>query len=211
MTMNLTIIGANGGVGRYLVRQALEAGHQVTAALRNPSAFPLSHERLRPLACDVLDGISVGHAVAGRDVVFCTLGEAHRKATRLYSEGARNIARAMNDHKVRRIVFLSNFGVLDETADDWKGRLMLVLARQVIGSTLADHRRAFETIRDRIPEWVVVRPLALTNGPFTGRYRIVTEGLPPGGIRIARADVADFMLRQAATDDHLNCAPAIAY
>jgi hypothetical protein len=58
---------------------------------------------------------------------------------------------------------------------------------------------------------VVVRPLALTNGPFTGRYRIVTEGLPPGGIRIARADVADFMLRLATTDDHLNCAPAIAY
>jgi putative NADH-flavin reductase len=209
--MNLAIIGANGGVGRCLVRQALEAGHQVTAAMRNPSTFPLSHERLRPLACDVLDGISVGRAVAGQDAVYCALGESHRKATRLYSEGARNIVRAMRNHEVRRIVFLSNFGMLDETADDWKGRLMLLLVRHVIGSTLTDHRRAFETIRARIPEWVVVRPLALTNGPFTGRYRTVTEGLPPGGIRIARADVADFMLRQATTDDHLNCAPAIAY
>lgn len=209
--MNLTIIGANGGVGRCLVEQALEAGHQVTAAMRNPSAFSLNHERLRPLACDVLDGISVSHAVAGQDAILCALGEPRGKATRLYSEGARNIVRAMRNHEVRRIVFLSNFGMLDETADDWKGRLMLFLVRRVIGSTLADHRRAFETIRDRIPEWVAVRPLVLTNGPFTGRYRTVTEGLPPGGIRIARADVADFMLRQATTDDHLNCAPAIAY
>jgi hypothetical protein len=37
------------------------------------------------------------------------------------------------------------------------------------------------------------------------------KACPPGGIRIARADVADFMLRLATTDDHLNCAPAIAY
>ena len=34
--MQLLIIGANGGIGSHCVEQALEAGHHVTAIVRNP-------------------------------------------------------------------------------------------------------------------------------------------------------------------------------
>ena len=56
-----------------------------------------------------------------------------------------------------------------------------------------------------------MRPLALTDGPWTGRYRIAVDGVPLKGTRIARADVADFMLRQATGDEFLGKVPAIAY
>ena len=38
--MKLVIFAATGGIGRALVDQALAAGHEVTAAVRNPSNLP---------------------------------------------------------------------------------------------------------------------------------------------------------------------------
>jgi uncharacterized protein YbjT (DUF2867 family) len=38
--MNLTVLGATGGVGREVLTQALDAGHHVTAYVRNPQGSP---------------------------------------------------------------------------------------------------------------------------------------------------------------------------
>lgn len=207
---NVIIFGASRGVGRCLVDRALAHGHYVTAAVRDTAAMTLTHERLRVLPCDVLNGVAVNEALAGQDVAFCTLG-THRGPTTLYSAGATTLVRGMRAAGTRRLVLLSNFGVLGETAQDARGAALLLLARLMLRHTLADHRRALDAVRKNVPEWVAVRPLPLTNGPWTGRYRISVDGLPRKGIRIARADVADFMLRQATSDEFLGKVPAIAY
>lgn len=209
--MNIVIFGATGGVGRCLVEQALAQGYYVTAAVRNPATVQIIHERLRVLPCDVLNTASVNQALTGQDVVFCTLGTDSEGPTTLYSAGAHNIVQGMQAHQVRRLIFLSNFGILDETAPDWRGAALLFLVKRFIRHTLADHRRALEEIRGQAPEWIVVRPLPLTDGSWTGHYRIAVDGLPAKGMRIARADVADFMMRQATSDDYLYKVPAIAY
>jgi len=38
--MKLTIVAATGGIGRQLLTQALAAGHDVTAVVRNPATLP---------------------------------------------------------------------------------------------------------------------------------------------------------------------------
>jgi putative NADH-flavin reductase len=210
--MNVVIFGASGGVGRCLVERAIAQGHHVTAAVRNPAHMHMVHERLRVLPCDVLDAASVSQAVAEQDVVFCTLGaDSRRGPTTLYSAGAHNVLQGMQAHQVRRLIFLSNFGVLGETAQDVRGAALLFLVKRFIPHTLADHRRALEEIRAHAPEWIVVRALSLTNSSWTGRYRIAVDGLPVKGTRIARADVADFMIRQVTSDDYVYKVPAIAY
>ncbi|MBD3887164.1 SDR family oxidoreductase [Phormidium tenue FACHB-886] len=209
--MNAVIFGASRGVGRCLTEQALAQGYHVTAAVRNPATVQITHDRLRVLTCDVLNADSVNQALAGQDVVFCTLGTTSKGSTTLYSTGAQNIVQGMQAHQVRRLIFLSNFGVLDETAQDLQGAALLFLAKRFIRHTLADHRRALEEIREHAPEWIVVRPLPLNDGPLTGRYRIADDNLPAKGMQIARADVADFMMRQATSDDYLYKVPAIAY
>lgn len=209
--MNVVIFGASKGVGRCLVEQCLSQGHHVTAAARFPEALEITHERLRLQSCDVLDAAAVDHAVAGNEVVFGTLGGSSKGAISLYSVGARHIVRAMQEHRVRRLVFLSNFGVLDESAHGFRSAALLFLVKRMIRPTLEDHRRALTEIAGHVPEWVAVRPMALTNGPRTGRYRIAVDDLPINGTRIARADVADFMLAQATGDEYLSQVPAIAY
>jgi putative NADH-flavin reductase len=47
--------------------------------------------------------------------------------------------------------------------------------------------------------WTAVRPPRLTDGPRTGVYRIADGRNLRRGLRISRADVAEFMLR--AVDD----------
>lgn len=209
--MKIVVFGASRGVGRSLIEQGLSSGYEVTAAVRTAAAVPLKHPRLRVLTCDVLDPDAVEGATAGQDVAFATLGTATKGPTNLYSTGAANIARAMRIHHVRRLVFLSNFGVLGERAEDLRGATLLFLARRMIRHTLADHRRALELI-GQAPEWIAVRPMPLTHGPATGRYRVAVEGIPIRGVKIARADVAHFMLNHAAAGDaYVNKAPALAY
>jgi putative NADH-flavin reductase len=210
--MNVVIFGASRGVGHCLVEAALAQGHQVTAAVRDPGMVQRSHERLRVLLGDVLNPALVQQAVEGQDVVFCTLGAASRRGpTNLYSAGVRNVLHGMEAHQVRRLVLLSNFGVLNETAQDVRGATLLWMAKRFLRHTLADHRRALEELQRHRVEWIAVRPLGLTNGLGTGRYRIAVEGLPVKGTHIARADVADFMIRQVTSDDYLYKVPAIAY
>lgn len=209
--MNIVIIGANGGVGRKLVELALIAGYHVTAASRDPDALNMVHWNLRTVTCDVRDQQSVEWAVAGQDVVFSTLGDARRGPTDLYSTGAANILAAMQVHDVPRLVFLSNFGAMSERGSDIGTALLLMLVRKVIPQTLSDHGRALDAIRQGGREWVAVRPMAMNRGPHTGKYRIALEGLPRWGAQISRADVADFMLKQANGSQFLGTAPAIAY
>jgi putative NADH-flavin reductase len=209
--MKVLIIGASRGVGRRLLERSLAQDHQVTAAVRNPTAVDIQHSHLRVLSCDVLDTGSVTRALAGHDVVFCAIGDRSRGPTTLYSTAARNIVHGMQAQQVRRLVFLSNFGVLGETARDLRGAALLFLAKRLIRHTLADHRRALQEIQDHAPEWIAVRPLPLTDGPWTGQYRTAVDGIPAKSSHIARADVADFMLRQATDNSYLNRAPAIAY
>jgi putative NADH-flavin reductase len=173
--------------------------------------YIITHERLRVLPCDVLNAASVNQALAGQDVVFCTLGTNSKGPITLYSSGAHNIVQGMQAHQIRRLIFLSDFGILDEPAQDVRGAALVFLVKRFIRHTLADHRRALEEIRGHAPEWIVVRLLPLSDGPWTGRYRVAVDDLPAKGMRIARADVADFMMRQATSDDYLYKVPAIAY
>jgi putative NADH-flavin reductase len=209
--MKIIIFGANGGVGRALTERALTEGHQVTAVVRNPAHLSLTHSLLRVAQGDVTNAAWVDQSIQGHEMVFCTLGAGSRKPTTLYSTAARNVTQGMNAHGVRRLMFLSNFGVLDEKASDLRSRVLLLLAKLRLRDVLHDHRCVLKEIQQYSWEWMAVRPMILTDGPWTGHYRITLEGLPTGGARIARADVADFMLKQISSDEYVHKIPALAY
>jgi putative NADH-flavin reductase len=117
---------------------------------------------------------------------------------------------AMEAARVRRLIFLSNFGVLNETAPDLRWEVMMPFARFKIRHLLRDHVAAIAEVRRYDLDWTFVRPLILTDGPATGHYRIDADGIPRGGLKISRADVADFMLRQVEDDVFVGQLPAIA-
>jgi uncharacterized protein YbjT (DUF2867 family) len=92
--MKLTIFGATGGTGRQLVSQALDAGHDVTAVVRDAARLPIRDERMRLVAGSMADPTTVSSAVQGADAVLSGLG-ARPKGIGICSQGTRAIVDAM--------------------------------------------------------------------------------------------------------------------
>lgn len=204
------IVGATGGTGRRLVAQALERRHVVTALVRDPSRLQVDHPRLTVIQGDVLDEQSVAAAMRGQEAVVSALG--HKRffyPTRILSEGTRNILRAMETHGVTRLVCETSLGIGDSV-----GRMGLYYTLFVIPVILPfyfwDKTRQERIIAASNVEWVIVRPGVLTDGDQRGRTR---HGRHVGSffrtVRIPRADVADFMLNQLASDTYLRAAPGV--
>jgi len=209
--MNVVIFGATGQTGRLLTERAVANGHVVTAFVRDPARLNAARDSVRIAQADILDSTAVDRAVAGQHAVLVALGTATRRGSpQVLPQGIRHILDAMERHGVRRIVVLSAAGALHERAGSLFGHVGLMLARAYLPRVYAEHRAMLEELRKRDLDWIAVRPVILTNGPYTGRYRIVVEGIPRGGYRVSRADLADFMIRQLTSDEFVRKMPAIA-
>jgi putative NADH-flavin reductase len=207
--VKLIVFGANGGVGRCLIDQGLKRGHEVTAAVRTRPGD--ARHGVRRVLCDVMDAAAVQAAIAGHDAVFCAVGIRKTGPIALYSTAARNIVAAMQMANIRRLVFLSNFGALNEPGVGLRQSMLLFLIARVLRQTLIDHRAALDVMGASDLDWTAVRAMALSNGRLTGTYRLALDGLPEGGTQIARADVAHFMLDAMEHGTLVGRRPAIAY
>lgn len=210
--MKLLIVGATGGTGRHLVKQAIDRGHAVTALVRDPARAPQQHPRLTIIRGNVLDEDAVHAAVAGQEAVVSTLG--HKRwfyPNRILSKGTEHIVRAMQAHGVRRFVCETSLGVGSSF-----GRLGLYYTLFTIPIILPfyywDKGRQEGVIRRSDLDWIIVRPGLLNNRPARGK---VKHGIKVGNwlwtVRISRADVATFMLDQLSDDTYLHQTPGVAW
>lgn len=207
--MKLIIFGSTGSIGRHLVEQALEQGHIVRAFVRNPAKLDIKHTNLKVTQGDVMDFASVENSMQGQEAVLCAIG-AGRKGT-VRSEGTRNIIRAMEKAGVRRFICESSLGVGDSRESlnfFWKYIMFGLLLREAY----ADHEAQEKYVKQSSLDWTIVRPAAFTDGNQTGVYR---HGFPADEkglkLKISRADVADFMLKQLRDDTYLRKTPGLSY
>ncbi|MFI5808081.1 NAD(P)-dependent oxidoreductase [Streptomyces sp. NPDC051561] len=198
--MKLTVFGATGGVGQEIVKQALAAGHEVTAVVRDPARFTVTGEGLTVFRADVRDPEELRAAVAGRDAVLSGLGARSTKDAGITTTLTRAVLRAMEVEGTRRLVVVSAAPV---GPDPDRQPLVDRAAGRVISRVLKpvyDDLRAMEAeLAASATDWTSVRPPKLTDKPLTGRYRTVVGGTPRSGRTLARADVAHAML--AVLDD----------
>jgi putative NADH-flavin reductase len=193
--MKLLVLGATGATGRELLVQALRAGHEVTAFVRNPAALDEPESRVRVISGDATSTVDLAAALPGHDAVLSALGSGNSIRSDIASRAATALTEAARQTGVRRLVFLSAFGVGGSLAEGSVVQRMLY--GTVMRSLFADKAVADEVIRASPLDWTLVYPVALTHGPATGAYRSA-DRLPMKGLpRMSRADVADFMLTAA--------------
>lgn len=209
--MKIAVFGATGRTGRLLVEQALDGGYEVTALARDPVKLGRRHEGLRVVRGDVLDPATVEDVVAGSDAVISVVGHVGGSPEDLQTRAAENIVAAMKKHGVKRLVSLTGAGVRDpgdrpKLVDKVFGLALRVLQKAV----LEDAARHAEVIKTSGLDWVIVRGPRLTEGPKKGEYRVGLVGTN-SGTQISRADLAEFLLKQVATDDHLRQMPVVSY
>jgi putative NADH-flavin reductase len=203
--MKITVFGATGGVGGQVVRQALDAGHAVTAVVRDAARLQVEHPALEVVTvAGLTEPESLLPALHGSDVALSGVGPRSRKDTTVASTATQGILRAMADSGVRRFVAVSAVPVAPTPPDDTfvSRRIFYPLIKSIFRDIYADLALMEARIRDGGDawglDWTVVRPPRLTNRPLTGGYRTVIGANVSRGNFISRADVAHAMLAALA-------------
>lgn len=203
--MRILVVGASQGTGALAVEEALRRGHLVTAFARNPQRLTTDNPNLTRSSGDFHDLASVQSAVPGHDAVIITASATRLRGFKdnpnYFSSGTRNVIQAMKEHEVKRLVVLSAFGTGESV------KLANFLVKRLVISWLLrlpfeDHERQEQLVKDSGLDWVIARPTRLINGPANKLYQKKSSLEPVPGT-ISRANVADFILEAAETDQWL--------
>jgi putative NADH-flavin reductase len=192
--MKLVVLGATGGIGTEVVRQAVERGHSVTAFVRSPERLGAFAGNIRILQGDLLDAGELTGAFEGHDGVISAFGPRvplKKHDADLLERFAHALTGAMLHAAVSRAVIVS-------TAFLFRGAIFppaYLVGRLFFSSVVADASAMERIVTSSALDWTLVRPPQLTDKPRTGRYRAREGHLPVFGSKIARADVADFVIR----------------
>lgn len=201
--MRILVPGATGNVGRLVVEQALDRGHEVVAVARNPESLGLTHPRLTVAAVDILDQSAVRDSLVGVDVVVSCVGiGASKTPTTLYSQGTRNLVNAMATHGVERLVVISS-----EVAEHWAHQgplklwVVLPILQRFLGATYDDMRRMDVVLWESRARWTAVRAPRIRPVERRGEYRFSADGPLKRGWAITAGDLATALLDLAERDD----------
>jgi putative NADH-flavin reductase len=200
--MQLLVVGATGGTGRQAVEQALQAGHFVTAFVRDPARLSIQHSNLTVITGDVLKPETLLPAVRRQDAVICSLGSRPGQQDQAVAEGTSNLITAMYQAGVKTLFVVSSLGV--GTSYEEASLPSKLIIKTLLSGVIAEKEKQEQAVRESALDWTIVRPTSLTNGPITGHYRI-GEHLPFSRFdfpRISRADVAAFLLNQLGKDTY---------
>lgn len=192
--MKLVVLGATGGIGLEIVRQAIDRGHSVTAFVRSPERLKPFQGRITVRQGDLLNSSELERAIDGHHAVLSGFGPrvpVAKSDANLLRDFANALTNAMQQASVKRVVVVS-------TAFLFRDSIIpptYVFGRLFFLGIVIDAEGMEQTIRASDLDWTIVRPPQLTDKPFTGKYRVREDHLPRFGFKISRADVADCFIK----------------
>ncbi|MEL6345930.1 MAG: SDR family oxidoreductase [Myxococcota bacterium] len=196
-SQSIIVFGATGGTGRHAVTQALADGHDVTAFVRTPSKLDLQHPRLTIVQGDVMDTDAVSEAIRGKDAVLCCIGAPPSSKAQIRARGTASIIAGMRRTGVTRLICQSSHGIA-ETAAELPWLMRWVIVPFYLKPVFADHEAQETVVRGSGLRWTLVRPPHLHDGARAAAIRHSPDFDPQTmTMKIARADVAGFMVRAA--------------
>ena len=197
--MQITVLGANGKTGTAVVDQALAQGHQVTALVRDRSKITRSDAGLTVVEGDAREADDVAKALVGSDAVISTLGSMKAK-DELLTRASAALVTAATAAGVKRVVVMSSFVAAPQFKRDLMGKLMASMMKSVV----ADKSQGETHLEASNLDWTFVYPTGLDKAPAGQPVRVVgTDEQVSAKNGIARADVAAFLLAEAASNAHV--------
>ncbi|MEV7418019.1 NAD(P)H-binding protein [Streptomyces sp. NPDC089919] len=195
--MKLTVLGASGGVGQEIVLQALAAGHEVTAVVRDPGRLRVQGPALRVHRSDLSDPGQLAEALTGRDAVLSGLGARGRAAAvaGMAATLTRAVLAGMERADVTRLLVVSAAPLgTAPPGEPLFDRIYMATVKSVLAPVYTDLAAMERDLARSTAEWTAVRPPMLRNSPLTARYRTAVGGNPRSARSVSRADVAHAML-----------------
>jgi len=206
--MNIAVFGATGKTGLEIVKQTLEGGHNVTAFVRDPARLAIANKNLHLVTGDVFDIASVAQAIKGQDAAICALGAgSDLKKTTVRASGTRNIIKGMQQNSVKRLMVVTAMGV----GESWDTLSMInkFFFAVLLKSSRDDHEAQEAAVKESGLDWTIIRPSGLVDTPRTGVYDF-GENIPTKTSKIARADVADLIIKELEQNSNIGKALTIS-
>lgn len=212
--MKITLFGASGAIGQAIAKESLSRGHQVTAVVRDPARFALSHENLSTVKGDALDATSVSAAVSGHDTVISAVGPRPDNSDPAFlAKVAHSLIAGLTQAGVSRLVIVGGAGSLEvapgvqlvdtqEFPAAWKG---IAIA----------HRDSLDVFHTADLDWTYISPAALIEpGERTGSFRIGSNQLitdAQGNSRISNEDYAVALVDEVEKGNFIRRQMTVAY
>jgi putative NADH-flavin reductase len=194
--MRLLVLGATGGTGLEMVREAIERGHSVTAFVRSPERLKPFGDHITVRQGNLLNAAELEPVIKGHEAVLSGFGPrlpVSKSDANLLRQFGGALTAAMPKAGVKRVV-------VESVAFLFKDSIIppaYLLGRLLFPGIVADASAMEELFQNSGLEWTIARPPELTNKPYTGKYRVREGRLPRFGFKISRSDVADFMIKAA--------------
>lgn len=170
---NVIILGASGNIAKHVIDILVKKDDiNLTLFLRNKSKLRNKDvSNCRIVEGDVLNYDQLEEAIAGQDIVYANLSGD-------LAAMAKNIVKAMEDTRVKKLVFISSIGIYD------------VPLRPV----LKPYRKAADVIEVSDLEYTILRPTWFTNADEVD-YETTRKGEPEKGSVISQKSLATLITK----------------
>jgi len=201
--MNITIIGASGGIGLETVRRGLDRKHTITTLSRSEIQIE-EKKSIRMIMGDATNKADLINSIQHAEAIIVTLGTVkNTKSTTLFSDFAKLMVEINRENKIDvPFIFVTGFGAGE--SKNYVSWLIKFFLNYLLKDVYADKTKMEEIITNSDLNWTVVRPGRLLDKELTEKYRVenkLFKGINIGGIN--RADVADFLIKQAEKQTEL--------
>ena len=195
--MNITIIGASAGIGLEAVKRGLSRKHSITTLSRSKIEIE-ENKSLKMILGNAISRTDILNSIENADAIIVTLGTGkNMKTTTLFSDFAKLIVEIQSENKLEvPFIFVTGFGAGESR--NYVSWFVKMFLKYFLKDVYADKTKMEEIITNSDLKWTVVRPGRLLDKELTEKYRIenkLFKGINIGGIN--RADVADFLIKQA--------------
>jgi putative NADH-flavin reductase len=212
--MNITIFGANGGIGKIAVDLAVKNGHKVTAVIRHAAkADNTVKDNCITLYFDLSEQEKIEQAVSETDIVISAIGPKMDMSRKIkgtpVADGLKNIIIAMNKLNKKRLII---FGTPTLPSKKDKKNITTVIpnfmAKALFPNAYQEMKKMSEILYSSNVDWTVVRfinPNLKKNG---NGYEYVM-GDKRGKFGISRYNIASFIINESIQDKFINEMPII--
>ena len=193
--MRILVFGATGRCGRFIVEQALDAGHDVTVFVRDPERLSREHSKLKVVQGEFTDSEALRALMkTGFDAVVSAIGPVQLKPSTVVTDSTKAIIAAMQVSGRKRFLMVS---VVSEISHkNFIGKLSTWIIKVTpVRHSLNDHAAALVNLKKSDLNWTLAGCPIIKDGPRMGRYR--TSLTFNGGFKyIHPPDVANFIMKE---------------
>ncbi|MEH6551538.1 MAG: NAD(P)H-binding protein [Pseudomonadales bacterium] len=212
--MKITLFGATGSLGSECLKQALDAGHEITVLVRNAKKIPKDlRTKITVIEGDALQYNAVQTALpAGTQAILFAIGVDKKSPEDLCTTVTKHILSVMPKNHIEKFIWCGGGSTL--VAEDqitFGAKVVEKIAKVFMSLRHNDKEHQYQLLLQHTElHWIGIRPLQMKKGPKRELYRLGFDTFS-GMSSISFADCAHAMVAMLEDDTWLNKAPIIQY